>query len=119
MKEENWIDRLVRERWESFNKSKLKPILDNLGLKRGDSGFGLSGDSGYISFKLYAKNVEFREYYHNGKVYVFFGYDDNAGAWGGYTRKYEVTDASIFKKTNWMSLVNDSGKKASPDVVML
>ena len=116
--EESYIDRMVRQRWESFNKSKLKPILDNLGLKRGGGGFSIGGDLGYISLKLYNPNVEIRQY-RDGKVFVHFGYDDNAGAWGGYTRKYEVKDPSLFKNRRWLDIIRKEGIKTSPDVIMM
>jgi len=115
----DWIDEMVAERWDSFNRSKLKPILDNLGLKRGGHGFSIGGDSGYIHLRLYNPDVEIREYEHNGKVFVHFGYDDSAGAWGGYTRKYEVTDPAIFKSPRWMDAVKRGGVKTSPDVIMM
>lgn len=118
IKEESYVDRMIRAKYERFDRSKLKPIFDNLGLKRGDGKYTLSGDYGYESFKLNSPNVEFREY-DNGKVYVLFGYNDNAGAWGGYTKKYEVTDPNIFKSPNWMRLIKQSGEKTSPDVIMM
>lgn len=114
----SWIDRMVQARWKRFDNSKLRVIFDNLGLKRGDKGFSLTGDSGYQSFKLYNPNVEFREY-DNGNVYVFFGYDDNVGAWGGYTRKYEVKDPSIFNRRNWFNIIKKDSVSTSPDVIMI
>lgn len=118
MKKEDWADRLVRQRWESFNNSKLRTIFDNLGLKRGGDGFVLDADYGYICFRYYRANVEFRQY-HNGKVFVLFGYDDNAGAWGGYMRKCEVKNTDIFKNPRWLSIIKQNGIKATPDVVMI
>jgi len=114
----SYVDRMISAKYDRFDRSKLKPIFDNLGLKRGDGKYTLSGDYGYQSFKLNRPKVEFREY-DNGKVYVFFGYNDNVGAWGGYTKKYEVTDPNIFKSPNWMRLISQEGEKASPDVIMM
>ena len=115
---ENYIDDMIESRWRAFNNSKLKPIFDNLGLKRGGGGFSIGGDLGYISLKLYKDNVEIRQY-DNGKVFVCFGYDDNAGAWGGYTKKYEVKDPDIFKTPRWKQLIKSNYSAKSPDVVMI
>ena len=114
----DWIDEMVEEIWSRFNSSRLKPILDNLGLKRGDKGFSIGGVLGYQSLKLYDFDAEVRQY-DNGKLFVFFGYDGSAGAWGGYTRKYEVTDPAIFKSPRWMNAVKRGGVKTSPDVIMI
>lgn len=116
--EESYVDQMIRRSWERFNRSKLKPIFDNLGLKRGGGGFSLSGDLGYISLKLDNPRVEIREY-DNGKVFVHFGYDNNAGAWGGFTRKYEVKDPNIFKKPRWYEIIKRGGMETSPDVIMM
>lgn len=116
--EESWIDRMVRSRWERFDNSKLKPIFDNLGLKRGGGNFTIDGDLGYISLKLYNPKVEIRAY-DNGKVFVHFGYNDEAGAWGGFTRKYEVKDPNIFKSPRWKEIIKKGGMETSPDVIMM
>ena len=118
MKEENWIDRMVRRTWERVNNSNLKPIMDNLGLKRGSGNFTISGDLGFISLKLNSPKVEIQAC-DNGKVFVRFDYNDNVGAWGGYTRKYEVKDTDIFKNPRWFSIIKKDGIKTSPDVIML
>lgn len=118
MKEENWIDRMVRRTWERVNNSNLKPIMDNLGLKRGSDNFTIDRDSGYIALKLYSPKVEIRAC-DNGKVFVHFCYDDNAGAWGGYTRKCEVSDTDIFKNPQWFSIIKKGGVKTTPDIIML
>lgn len=112
----SYIDEMVRRTTDRFNRSKLKTIIDNLGLKPG--GYSIGGDLGYMSVRLYAHDAEVRQY-DNGKVYVYFGYDDNAGAWGGYTRKYEVKDLDIFKSPRWKSIIKSEGTKASPDVIMI
>ena len=104
---------MVRVRMDRFNRSKLKPIIDNLGLKA-----SIGGDLGYISARLYAFNAEIREY-DNGKVFFYFDYDENAGAWGGYTRRYEVKDPDVFKSPRWRSIVKSEGVKTSPDVIMI
>lgn len=114
----DYIDSIVSSVWERFNRSRLKPILDNLGLKRGDNGFSIGGDMGYQSLRLYSPNAEIREY-ENGKLFVHFGYDDKAGAWGGYTRKYEVKDPDIFKSPRWKEIIKREGAKTSPDVIMI
>lgn len=115
----SYIDEMVSSMWESFSRSKLKPIFDNLGLKRGCHGYSIGGDSGYIHLRLYNPDIQIREYDHNGKVFVFFGYDNRVGAWGGYTRKYEVKDPSIFKNPRWKTIIKQGGVKASPDVIMI
>jgi hypothetical protein len=71
-----------------------------------------------MSFKLDKPNVEFREY-DNGKVFVLFGYDSNAGAWGGYTQKYEVKDTDIFKSPDWVRTIKSGSTKTQPDVIMI
>ena len=111
----DYIDEIVNSAWARFNRSKLKPILDNLGLKRGGKGFSIGGDLGYISLKLYDHDAEVRAY-DNGKVFVHFGYDDKAGAWGGYTRKYEVTDPDIFKRPRWKTIIKQGEVKTQSDV---
>ena len=118
MKEESYIDRMVRRTWERFDKSKLKPIFDNLGLKKGSGGYTIGGDFGYLSLKLYSPKVEIQAC-DNGKIFVRFGYDDNVGAWGGYTRKCEVKDTDIFKDPKWFSIVKRNAVKANPDVIMI
>lgn len=114
----DYIDEIVSSMWGRFNRSRLKPILDDLGLKRGDKGFSISGDLGYVSLKLYDHDVEVRAY-DNGKMFVYFGYDVKAGAWGGYTRKYEVTDTGIFKNPRWKTIIKQGGVKTQPDVIMI
>lgn len=116
-KEESYIDRMVRRTTDRFNRSRLKPIIDNLGLKPG-SGYSIGGDLGYMSVRLYAHDAEVRQY-DNGKVYFYFGYDDNAGAWGGYTSRYEVKNLDIFKSPRWKSIIKSEGVKTSPDVIMI
>lgn len=108
---------MVRAVLNRFNNSKLKIIFDNLGIKQGSRDYILSGDEGYISIKLYNPNVEFRQY--GNVVWMFFGYDDNAGAWGGYTRKYKVVDLDIFKTPKWKQIIKTDGVKATPDVIMI
>ena len=114
----SWIDKCVNDTWNRVNKSKLKPILDNLGLARGKGGFSIGGDYNYDSIKLYNPRVEIRAYY-NGDVYMFFGYNDNVGAWGGFTKKYEVTDPDIFKTSKWKQIIKNGGVDTSPDVIMM
>lgn len=118
MKEESYIDRMVRQTWERFDKSKLKPIFDNLGLKKGSGEFAISHDLGYIALEIYSPKVEIRAY-ENGKVFVHFGYDDYVGAWGGYTRKCEVKDTDIFKDPKWFGIIKRNAVKATPDVIMV
>lgn len=113
---ESYIDEMVRRTKERFNRSRLKPIFDNLGLKSGE--YSIGGDLGYQSLRLYKFDAEIREY-HNGQVFVHFGYDDRVGAWGGYTRKYEVTDPDIFKSPRWRETIKSGGVKTSPDVIMI
>ena len=119
LSEESYVDRMVNSAWRRFDRSGLKPIFDNLGLKRGGGGFSLGGDFGYTSFKLYNPNVEFRDYDKDGRVFVFFGYDPNAGALGGFTRKYEVKDPDIFKNPNWKRIIQKDSTSTSPDVIMM
>lgn len=114
---ESYIDQMVRRTTDRFNRSKLKPIIDNLGLKPG-GGYSIGGDLGYMSVKLYAFNAEVRQY-DNGKVFVYFDYDDSVGAWGGYTRRYEVKDPDVFKSPRWKSIIKSEGVKTSPDVIMV
>lgn len=111
----SYIDMMVSMTKARFNRSKLKPILEDLGLK---SGYSIGGDLGYQSLKLYDFDAEVRQY-DNGKVYVYFGYDDKAGAWGGYTRKYEVKDPDVFKSPRWKSIIMESASAATPDVIMI
>lgn len=113
----SYIDEMVSRVKSRFERSRLKPIFDNLGLKPGGR-YSIGGDLGYQSLRLYDHDAEIREY-DNGKVYVFFGYDDRVGAWGGYTRKYEVKDPSIFKNPRWKTIIKQGGVKASPDVIMI
>ena len=113
----NYIDRMVSNTLARFNRSKLKHIFDNLGMKPGD-GYSIGGDLGYMSLRLYAFDAEVRQY-DNGKVFVYFDYDDRVGAWGGYTRKYEVKDLDVFKSPRWKSIIKSEGVKASPDVIMI
>lgn len=115
--EERYIDRMIRLRWQRFDMSNLKPIFDNLGLKRGGHGFSIGGDSGYISLRLDNPDVEFRAY-NNGKVFACFDYDKNAGAWGGYSRECEITDPDVFKNPKWFDLIKRNGAKKSPDIIM-
>ena len=112
-----YIDDMVRSATERFERSKLKTIRDNLCLKPGGR-YSIGGDLGYQSLRLYDFDAEIREY-DNGKVFVLFGYDDRAGAWGGYTRKYEVKDPDIFKSPRWKEIIKREGTKASPDVIMI
>ena len=114
----SYIDTMVSNTLARFNRSKLKIVRDNLGLKPGGGGYTIGGDLGYMSVRLYAHDAEVRQY-DNGKVYVYFDYNDNAGAWGGYTRKYEVKDLDIFKSPRWKSIIKSEGVKASPDVIMI
>ena len=114
----SYIDEIVSSVKSSFERSKLKPIFDNLGLKPGGR-YSIGGDDCYMSLRLYAHDAEVREYYHNGKVYVYFDYDNSVGAWGGYTRKYEVKDPAIFKSPRWKDIIKSEGVKASPDVIMI
>ena len=113
----SYIDEMVSRVKSRFERSRLKPIYDNLGLKPGGR-YSIGGDLGYISLKLYDHDAEVRAY-DNGKVFVHFGYDNKAGAWGGYTRKYEVTDPDIFKKPKWKTIIQSEGVKTSPDVIMI
>ena len=111
----SYIDMMVSMAKARFNRSKLKPILEDLGLK---SGYSIGGDLGYQSLRLYDFDAEVRQY-DNGKVYVYFGYDDKRGAWGGYTRKYEVKDPDVFKSPRWKSIIMESASAATPDVIMI
>ena len=113
----NYIDTMVSNTLARFNRSKLKIVCDNLGLKPG-GGYSIGGDLGYISLRLFYCGAEVRQY-NNGKVFVYFDYDDSVGAWGGYTRKYEVKDLDIFKSPRWKSIIKSEGVKASPDVIMI
>ena len=113
---ESVIDRMIRESNERFNNSRLKPISDNLGLKQDQ--FCISGDLGYMCIKIFNPKVEIRQY-QNGRIFVFFDYDDNIGAWGGYSRKYEVKDTDFFKSPKWMETIKDGGVETSPDVIIL
>lgn len=114
----NYIDRMVSNTLARFNRSKLKIVRDNLGLKTEDRKYCISGDLGYISLRLFAFDAEVRQY-DNGKVFVYFDYDDRVGAWGGYTHKYEVKDLDVFKSPRWKSIIKSEGVKASPDVIMI
>ena len=114
----NYIDTMVSNTLARFNRSKLKTVRDNLGLKLEDRKYGISGNSGYMALRLYAYDAEVRQY-DNGKVFVYFDYDDSVGAWGGYTRKYEVKDLDVFKSPRWKSIIKSEGVKASPDVIMI
>lgn len=114
----SYIDEWLASRVTSrFERSRLKPIRDILGLKPGED-YCISGDLGYQSLRLFKHGVEIREY-DNGKVYVYFGYNDSVGAWGGYTRKYEVKDPAVFKSPRWKDIIKSEGVKASPDVIMI
>lgn len=117
-KKESYIDRMVRRKTEWFNRSKLKIVRDMLGLKPGGDGYSIGGDSGYMSLRLFTHGAEVRQY-DNGKVFVYFDYDDRAGAWGGYTRRYEVKDLEIFKSPRWKSIIKSEGTTTSPDVIMI
>lgn len=114
----NYIDTMVSNTLARFNRSKLKTVRDNLGLNPKDGKYCISGDLGYMSLRLYAYDAEVRQY-DNGKVFVYFDYDDSVGAWGGYTRKYEVKDLDVFKSPRWKSIIKSEGVKASPDVIMI
>ena len=116
-KEENYIDRMVSNTLARFNRSKLKTVRDNLGLNPKDGKYCISGDLGYMSLRLFYCGAEVRQY-DNGKVFVYFDYDDSVGAWGGYTRKYEVKDLDVFKSPRWKSIIKSEGVKTSPDVIM-
>ena len=113
--EESYVDRMVRRAWERFNNSRLRPIFDALNLKKGE--YSIGGDYSYQSLKLLKHDIEIREY-NNGRIFVHFGYDGNAGAWGGYTRKCEVKDPSIFSNPRWMSIIKRGGTETAPDVIM-
>ena len=113
---ESAIDKYVRWMRFRFDNSGLKPILDVLHLKQGQ--YVIGGDSGYLALKLNNPRVEIREY-DNGKIFVHFGYDNNAGAWGGFTRKYEVKDPNIFKNPRWYEIIKRGGMETSPDVIMM
>lgn len=117
-KKESYIDTMVNNKLARFNRSKLKTVRDNLGLKPGGDGYSIGGDSGYMSLRLFYCGAEVRQY-DNGKVFVYFDYDDRVGAWGGYIRKYEVKDLEIFKSPRWKSIIKSEGVKASPDVIMI
>ena len=117
-KEENYIDRMVSNTLARFNRSKLKTVRDNLGLNPKDGKYCISGDLGYMSLRLFYCGAEVRQY-DNGKVFVYFDYDDRVGAWGGYTRRYEVKDLDVFKSPRWKSIIKSEGVKTSPDVIMI
>ena len=114
--EESYIDRMVRNRRSDFENSPLKVIVDNMGLKRGE--YTIGGDMGYRCIRLDNPDMEIR-LYNNGKIFVHYGYDGNAGAWGGYTRKCEVKNPDFFKNPAWEKIVMSNGAKTSPDVIMM
>lgn len=116
MENESYIDWMVRSIRSRFDRSKLKPILDMLCLKKGE--YCISGDLGYQCIKLIRHNAEIREY-DDGKIFVHFGYNESVGAWGGYTRRCEVKDTNIFKDPMWFYTIKQNGTKTSSDVIMI
>lgn len=115
LNEESYIDWMVRQSRADFDRSPLRAILDDLGLKSGE--YSIGGDLGYRSLRLRKPDAEIR-LYDDGRIFVHFGYDGSAGAFGGYTRKYEVKDPGIFKRPGWEKIVRAGSVGTSPDVIM-
>lgn len=105
----------ARDRW-FMGRTRLKAVFDLLRLKPGE--YTLTADMGYKAIELYDPEMQIREY-DNGKIFVHYGYDDSVGAWGGFTRKCEVGDISVFKSPKWKSIIMGRGGETTPDVIMI